>query len=45
MFKLEFYALRTLEDTKDVKEVEESLRRMKDYLKINYMKSLRLKMS
>ena len=54
MLKLEFYVPRALEDTEDVKEVEELLGKVKDSLKIdvkkfvideNGKKDLKLKMS
>ena len=38
MLKLEFYVPRALEDTQDVKEVEELLKKVKNSLKINVKK-------
>ena len=38
MLKLEFYVPRALEDTEDVKEVEELLKKVKNSLKINVKK-------
>ena len=38
MLKLEFYVPRALEDTQDVKEVEELLRKVKSSVKINVKK-------
>ncbi|MHA1238400.1 MAG: hypothetical protein ACTSSJ_04030 [Candidatus Odinarchaeia archaeon] len=38
MLKPEFYVPRALEDTQDVKEVEELLRKLKDSLKIDVKK-------
>jgi len=38
MLKLEFYVPRALEDTQDVKEVEELLKKVKSSLKINVKK-------
>ena len=38
MLKLEFYVPHTLEDTRDVKEVEELLKKVKNSLKINVKK-------
>ena len=38
MLKLEFYVPRSLEDTQDVKEVEELLRNVRNSLKINVKK-------
>ena len=38
MLKLEFYVPRALEDTPDVKEIEELLKKVKSFLKINVKK-------